>query len=64
MYGTQEVIRACVRPGMVVIHDGKTYQASANKNGKLYLFNLTESKRINDMFVEIRLNSRGEPVIN
>lgn len=64
MYGTQEVIRACVKPGMLVKHDGKTWQASANKDGKLYLFNLTESKRITDIFVVVCLNSRGEPVIN
>lgn len=64
MYGTQEVIRACVKPGMMVRHEGKTYQASANKNGKLYLFNLTESKRITDVFIEVCLNSRGEPFIN
>jgi hypothetical protein len=64
MYGTQEVIRACVKPGMLVKHEGKTYQASANKCGKLYLYNLTECKRITDIFVEIYLNARGEPLIN
>lgn len=63
-YGTQEVIRACVKPGMLVKYEGKTYTASANKGGKLYLFNLTEHKRITDVFVEVMLNSRGEPFIN
>ena len=64
MYGTQEVIRAVVKPGMLVKHEGKTYKASANTKGKLYLYSLTEQKRITDCFVEILLNSRGEPLIN
>ncbi|MDF7681229.1 hypothetical protein PT300_11795 [Enterobacteriaceae bacterium ESL0689] len=63
-HNTQTVIRGCVRPGMLIKHDGKTYRASANKNGKLYLFNLTETKRITDVFVEVCINSHGEPVIN
>lgn len=64
MYGTQEVIRQCVKPGMQVKHEGKTYNASANKNGKLYIYNLTECKRITDIFVEVVLNAKGEPLIN
>lgn len=61
-YGTQEVIRQCVTPGMLVKHEGKTWRASANTGGKLYLFNLTESKRISDLMVEVLLNRRGEPL--
>lgn len=63
MYRTQEVIRQCVHPGMTVKHDGKTYQASANVGGKLYLFNLTERKRTTDTLIEILLNGKGEPLI-
>lgn len=59
---TQEVIRACVRPGMLIRHEGKTYKASANKKGKLYLFSLTETKRISDIFVHVCVNTRGEPL--
>lgn len=64
MYGTQEVIRQCVLPGMLVKYQGKTWRASANTRGKLYLFNLTESKRISDYLVEICLDSRGQPLIH
>ncbi|EJF8031386.1 cell division inhibitor protein [Escherichia coli] len=63
IYGTQEVIRACVKPGMVVKHQGKTWTASANTGGKLYLYSLTESKRISDIFIEVCLDSRGNPQI-
>ena len=64
MCRTQEVSREKVTPGMLVKHEGKTYKASANTNGKLYLFTLTESKSISDDIVEIFLNARGEPDIN
>lgn len=64
MYGTQEISRETVIPGMLVRHEGKTYKASANKGGNLYLFSLTERKRISDEYVEVYLNSRGEPLVN
>jgi hypothetical protein len=61
---TQNFILADVKPGMLVSHNGKTYRASANTNGKLYLFNLTERKRITDEFVKVFLNARNEPAVN
>jgi hypothetical protein len=63
-YGTQEVIRQCVAPGMLVKHQGKTWRASVNKGGKLYLFNLYEAIRITDLMVEIFLDKRGQPLIH
>lgn len=36
-YGTQEVNRGAVQPGMLVKHKEGTWTASAHKKGKLYL---------------------------
>jgi hypothetical protein len=63
-YSTKKVIRQRVKPGMTVRYQGKTYRASANKNGKLYIHSLTECKRVTDAFIEITLNAKGEPLIN
>lgn len=59
---TQEVIRACIRPGMLIKHGGKTYTASAQKKGKLYLFRAMEVIRISDVFIQVCIDSRGEPL--
>lgn len=63
IYGTQEMNCASVEPGMLVRHDGKTYRASANTDGNLYLFRLYEQKRVSDCVVDVYLNHRGEPQI-
>lgn len=56
-YGTKTITRQNVTPGMLVIHDGKTWKASANINGNLYIHRLSEAKRINDYEVEVYLDS-------
>lgn len=61
---TQEVIRACIRPGMLVRHNGSTWTAGANTCGKLILSTVHSSKCIKDCFVEVLLNARGEPLGN
>ncbi|HBV0312161.1 TPA: killing protein KilR, partial [Escherichia coli] len=42
-FGTDEIPRQCVTPGDYVLHNGRTYIASANniKKRKLYIRNLT-----------------------
>ena len=42
-FGTDEIPRQCVTPGDYVLHEGRTYIASANniKKRKLYIRNLT-----------------------
>ncbi|WP_227317467.1 hypothetical protein [Cedecea davisae] len=61
-YGTQEVIRSCVRPGMLVRHKGITWKAAANTRGKLILSTLRDSVVIRDVFVEILLDGYGDPL--
>lgn len=61
-YGTQEVIRACVAPGMLVRHEGRTWKAGANHKGKLVLFSAHCNKLIKDEAVEILLDGHGKPL--
>ncbi|MEY8709527.1 cell division inhibitor protein [Mangrovibacter phragmitis] len=63
-YGTQQVIRSCVRPGMLVRHDGQTWTASANTRGKLVITSMRGSKLIRDCFVDILLDARGNALGN
>ncbi len=63
-YGTQEVIRGCVRAGMLVKHKDQIWTASSNKKGKLALHTMRETTFIKDTFVEILLDGRGEPLGN
>lgn len=61
-YGTQAVIRACVVPGMLVRHDGRTWKAGISRRGKLVLSSLSDSKLIEDNEVEILLDGHGRPL--
>jgi hypothetical protein len=61
-YVSQEVIRGCVRPGMFVRHKGITWKASANTRGKLVISTLRDSAVIRHVFVEILLDSHGDPL--
>lgn len=63
MYGTQTLIRQCVTPGMLVIHQGRTWRASANIGGKLFIHTLYEAKPIRDLLVEVVLNRFGNPEV-
>ena len=49
-FGTDEIPRQCVTPGDYVLHEGRTYIASANniKKRKLYIRNLTTKTCITD----------------
>lgn len=63
-YGTQEVIRSCIRPGMLIRHEGLTWTAGANTRGKLVISTLRGSKCLKDCFVDVLLDARGEPLGN
>ncbi|HEF0022014.1 TPA: cell division inhibitor protein [Citrobacter amalonaticus] len=63
-YGIQETIRATVRPGMLIRHDGLTWKAGANTRGKLIIHTMQQSSIIKDCFVNILLDGRGEPLGN
>lgn len=59
---TQEVIRDAVRPGMLVRHKGKTWRASANTRGKLYLHSLHEATSTDEQFVQVCIDKFGKPL--
>lgn len=64
MYGTRKLPRADVRPGMTIIHQKRTWKASANPQDKgLYVFTLFEKIKITDEFIEVVLGKDGEPEI-
>lgn len=58
-YGTQEVNRGAVQPGMLVKHKDSTWTATANKRGKLYLHRGYERTFTRDLIVEVYLNGTG-----
>lgn len=53
-FGTDEIPRQCITPGDYVIHDGRTYIASANniKKRRLYIRDLTTQRCITDCMVK------------
>ncbi|WP_449567061.1 cell division inhibitor protein [Lelliottia nimipressuralis] len=63
-YGTQQVIRGCVRAGMMVVYKDQIWKASANRKGSLYLSNLRENTRTKDIWITILLDGRGQALIN
>lgn len=63
-YGTEEVIRGCVRAGMMVLYKNQIWKASANHGGKLYLNNMRESTLTKDIWITILLDGHGDALIN
>ncbi|OSK22817.1 hypothetical protein EAMG_03856 [Escherichia coli M056] len=63
-YGSTEIIRQCVTPGMYIEHEGETYIASANKIDahKLFARNFTTQKCITDHMVKVLLDRNGLPM--
>lgn len=59
---TQEILRTDVRPGMLIRHRGKTWRASANTRGKLYLHSLYEATSTSEQFVQVCIDKRGQPL--
>ncbi|HFG5676623.1 TPA: cell division protein FtsZ [Salmonella enterica subsp. enterica serovar Enteritidis] len=62
-FGTDEIPRQCITPGDYVIHDGRTYIASANniKKRRLYIRDLTTQRCITDCMVKVWLNRNDLP---
>lgn len=58
-YGTQEVNRGAVQPGMLVKHKDATWTASAHKRGKLYLNRGCERTYTKELLVEVYLSGLG-----
>lgn len=58
-YGTQEVNRGAVQPGMLVKHKDSTWTASAHKRGRLYLHRGYERTYTTDLLVEVFLDGLG-----
>jgi hypothetical protein len=63
-YGTMEVIRQCAVPGSMVKYNDRIYKVHANTRGKIAISNLREQFIVRDIFVEILLDRKGEPLIN
>lgn len=65
-YGTLEIIRQCVRPGMIAMCNGRTYRVSAviHERKWIYLHSAREIIRIDDCVIDIFLDSKGNPLIN
>ena len=59
---TQEVIRAAVRPGMTVIHQGKAFKAVKQSGKNLHLRTLCESLVTSDIFVTILVDQNQQPI--
>ena len=62
-FGTDEIPRQCVTPGDYVLHEGRTYIASANniKKRKLYIRSLTTKTCISDCMIRVFLCRDGLP---
>lgn len=65
-YGTMPIIRQCVQPGMIALHQGRTYRVSAVIQEKQWVYLHTEREviRISDCVVEVLLDGRGQPLIH
>ncbi|HAY0383302.1 cell division protein FtsZ [Escherichia coli] len=63
-YGSTEIIRQCITPGMYIEHKGETYIASANKieAHKLFARNFTTQTCITDSMVKVWLDRNGLPM--
>lgn len=61
-YGTMEVLRFCVVPGMLVRHEGRTWRAGVTRRGKLILSTACCNKLVKDDEVHILLDGHGKPL--
>ncbi|EJJ0354588.1 cell division protein FtsZ [Salmonella enterica] len=65
-YGTTPLIRQCVTPGMMALHEGRTYRVSAviQERRWIYLHSALEVKRVTDCVIDVLLDGHGDPVIH
>lgn len=59
---TQEVIRGAVRPGMSVIFEGHVFKAVRHSGKFLYLSRFTQTVKTSDIFLNLLVDSRNQPV--
>jgi hypothetical protein len=65
-YGSMPMIRQCVAPGMMALHEGRTWRVSAviNERQWVYLHSGVEVRRISDCVLEVLLNGHGDPLVH
>lgn len=63
-YGTTPMIRQCVTPGMMALHEGRTYRVSAviQERKWVYLHTDAEIIRLSDCVFEVLLDGHGNPI--
>ena len=60
-YGTTPLIRQCVTPGMMAMHEGRTYRVSAviQERKWVYLHTDAEIIRLSDCVIDVLLDGHG-----
>ena len=63
-YGTTPLIRQCVTPGMMAMHEGRTYRVSAviQERKWVYLHTDAEIIRLSDCVIDVLLDGHGNPI--
>ncbi|EFA5318580.1 cell division protein FtsZ [Escherichia coli] len=63
-YGTTPIIRQCIEPGMMALHEGRTYRVSAviHERKWVYLHTDAEIIRVNDRVIDVLLDGTGHPI--
>ena len=63
-YGTTPLIRQCVTPGMMAMHEGRTYRVSAviQERKWVYLHTDAEIIRLSDCVIDVLLDGKGLPI--
>ncbi|SFA95393.1 hypothetical protein SAMN05216502_104289 [Citrobacter amalonaticus] len=63
-YGTTPLIRQCVMPGMMAMHEGRTYRVSAviQERKWVYLHTDAEIIRLGDCVIDVLLDGKGLPI--
>lgn len=54
-YNTQEVIRQCAVPGMLVIYNSRTFTVKENADGKIKICRIAEQYTLTDLLIRIVL---------
>ena len=65
-YGHTPLIRQCVKPGMMALHEGRTYRVSAviQERRWIYLHSAGEIKRVTDCVIDVLLDGHGNPILH
>ncbi|WP_410028854.1 cell division protein FtsZ [Citrobacter freundii] len=63
-YGTAPIIRQCIEPGMMALHEGRTYRVSAviRERKWVYLHTDAEIIRVSDCVIDVLLDGTGQPI--